>query len=44
MVYSMYSDAFGNLTMGMAAAQSMLLLIVLMTLSGMNLRFLRLSD
>jgi ABC-type sugar transport system permease subunit len=44
MVYSMYSDAFGNLTMGMAAAQSVLLLIVLMTLSGMNLRFLRVRE
>jgi multiple sugar transport system permease protein len=44
MVYSMYSDAFGNLTMGMAAAQSVLLLIVLMTLSGVNLRFLRVRE
>ncbi|HEY3082789.1 MAG TPA: sugar ABC transporter permease [Chloroflexota bacterium] len=44
LVYSMYSDAFGNLTMGLAAAQSVLLLIVLMTLSGMNLRFLRVRD
>ncbi len=41
MVYSMYSDAFGNLAMGMAAAESIILLIVLMTLSGLNLRFLR---
>lgn len=41
LVYSMYSDAFGNLAMGMAAAQSMLLLVVLMTLSGLNLRFFR---
>jgi ABC-type sugar transport system permease subunit len=44
LVYSMYSDAFGNLTMGLAAAQSVLLLIVLMTLSGMNLRVLRVRD
>jgi ABC-type sugar transport system permease subunit len=44
LVYSMYSDAFGNLTMGLAAAQSVLLLIVLMMLSGMNLRFLRVRD
>ena len=42
-VYSMYSDAFGNLTMGLAAAQSILLLIVLMTLSGINLRVLRVN-
>jgi multiple sugar transport system permease protein len=41
MVYSMYSDAFGNLTMGMAAAQSILLLVVLMVLSGTNLRVLQ---
>ena len=41
MVYSMYSDAFGNLQMGLAAAESMVLLVVLMTLSGLNLRFLR---
>jgi ABC-type sugar transport system permease subunit len=41
LVYSMYSDAFGNLAMGMAAAESMILLVVLMTLSGLNLRFLR---
>ena len=41
MVYSMYSDAFGNLTMGMAAAQSILLLLVLMVLSGANLRVLQ---
>ena len=37
----MYSDAFGNLAMGMAAAQAMLLLVVLMVLSGINLRLLR---
>jgi multiple sugar transport system permease protein len=43
-VYSMYSDAFGNLTMGMAAAQSILLLIVLMVLSSTNLRLLRGRD
>jgi multiple sugar transport system permease protein len=43
MVYSMYSDAFGNLAMGMAAAQSILLLVVLMTLSGINLRLLRVN-
>jgi len=41
LVYSMYSDAFGNLAMGMAAAESMILLLVLMTLSGLNLRFFR---
>lgn len=41
MVYSMYSDAFGNLSMGLAAAESVVLLVVLMTLSGLNLRFLR---
>src|SRR5262245_9076270 len=40
LVYSMYSDAFGNLTMGMAAAQSILLLVVLMVLSGTNLKIL----
>ncbi len=44
MVYSMYSDAFGNLTMGLAAAESMLLLILLMTISGLNLRFLRVNQ
>jgi multiple sugar transport system permease protein len=41
MVYSMYSDAFGNLTMGMAAAQSMLLLVVLVVLSAINLRYVK---
>ncbi len=41
LVYSMYSDAFGNLTMGLAAAESIVLLIVLMTLSGINLRMTR---
>jgi ABC-type sugar transport system permease subunit len=41
LVYSMYSDAFGNLAMGMAAAESMILLVVLMSLSGLNLRFFR---
>jgi len=41
LVYSMYSDAFGNLAMGMAAAESMILLVVLMTLSGINLRVFR---
>jgi ABC-type sugar transport system permease subunit len=41
MVYSMYSDAFGNLTMGLAAAESIVLLVVLMTVSGINLRLLR---
>ena len=35
------ADAFGNLTMGMAAAQSILLLLVLMLLSGLQLRYLR---
>jgi ABC-type sugar transport system permease subunit len=43
-VYSMYSDAFGNLTMGLAAAQAMLLMMVLMALSGVNLRLLRARD
>jgi ABC-type sugar transport system permease subunit len=42
-VYSMYSDAFGNLAMGIAAAESVMLMIVLLTLSGLNLRFLRVS-
>jgi multiple sugar transport system permease protein len=41
MVYSMYSDGFGGLSMGLAAAQAVLLLIVLMTLSSLNLRLLR---
>jgi ABC-type sugar transport system permease subunit len=41
MVYSLYSDAFGNLTMGLATAQSVLLLIVLMALSAFNLRVFR---
>lgn len=40
MVYSMYSDAFGNLTMGLAAAEAMVLLVVLMAISGLNLRIL----
>jgi multiple sugar transport system permease protein len=40
-VYSLYSDAFGNLTMGLASAQSILLLIVLMALSATNLRVFR---
>lgn len=44
LVYSMYSDAFGNLTMGLAAAESILLLIVLMTLSGINLRLSRFTQ
>lgn len=44
LVYSMYSDAFGNLQMGLAAAESVLLLVVLMTLSGLNLRFLRVQS
>ena len=44
LVYSMYSDAFGNLQMGLAAAESVLLLAVLMTLSGLNLRFLRVQS
>ncbi len=43
MVYSMYSDAFGNLTMGTAAAQSVLLLVVLMVVSGLNMRLLRVN-
>jgi ABC-type sugar transport system permease subunit len=41
MVYSLYSDAFGNLTMGLATAQSVILLIVLMALSATNLRVFR---
>jgi ABC-type sugar transport system permease subunit len=41
MVYSLYSDAFGNLTMGLATAQSVVLLIVLMGLSAFNLRVFR---
>lgn len=41
MVYSLYSDAFGNLTMGLATAQSVVLLIVLMALSAFNLRLFR---
>jgi multiple sugar transport system permease protein len=41
MVYSLYSDAFGNLTMGLATAQSAILLLVLMLLSAMNLRVFR---
>jgi ABC-type sugar transport system permease subunit len=44
LVYSMYSDAFGNLSMGLATAESILLLVVLMTLSGLNLRFLRVQQ
>jgi ABC-type sugar transport system permease subunit len=40
-VYSLYSDAFGNLTMGLASAQSIILLIVLMALSATNLRVFR---
>jgi ABC-type sugar transport system permease subunit len=40
-VYSLYSDAFSNLTMGLASAQSVLLLIVLMALSATNLRVFR---
>jgi ABC-type sugar transport system permease subunit len=41
MVYSLYSDAFGNLTMGLATAQSVILLVVLMALSATNLRVFR---
>jgi ABC-type sugar transport system permease subunit len=41
MVYSMYSDAFGNLQMGLASAEAVLMLITLMILSGVNLRFFR---
>jgi ABC-type sugar transport system permease subunit len=41
MVYSMYSDAFGNLSMGMAAAEAMLLMIVLVVLSAINLKYVR---
>jgi multiple sugar transport system permease protein len=41
MVYSIYKDAFSSLSVGMAAAQSLLLLIVLTVLSGLNLRLFR---
>ena len=41
MVYSLYSDAFSNLTMGLATAQSVILLIVLVALSATNLRVFR---
>lgn len=41
MVYSLYSDAFSNLTMGLACAQSVILLVVLMALSATNLRLFR---
>src|SRR5262249_51472266 len=41
MVYSLYSDAFGNLTMGLATAQSVILLVILMGLSAFNLRVFR---
>jgi len=41
MVYSLYSDAFGNLTMGLATAQSVILLVILMALSAFNLRVFR---
>jgi ABC-type sugar transport system permease subunit len=41
MVYSLYSDAFSNLTMGLACAQSVILLVVLMALSATNLRVFR---
>lgn len=41
MVYSLYSDAFSNLTMGLATAQSVILLVVLMALSATNLRVFR---
>lgn len=40
-VYSVYEDAFGNLTFGLAAAESVVLLVVLMVLSGLNLRMFR---
>lgn len=40
-VYSLYSDAFSNLTMGLASAQSIVLLIILMALSATNLRVFR---
>jgi ABC-type sugar transport system permease subunit len=38
MVYSIYSDAFANLTVGLAASESIVLLLVLMCLSAVNLR------
>jgi multiple sugar transport system permease protein len=41
LVYSLYSDAFGNLAVGLAATQSVLLLVVLMALSATNLRLFR---
>jgi len=44
LVYSVYSDAFGNLTVGLATAQSLVLLIALMALSAVNLRVFRVSD
>lgn len=40
-VYSVYEDAFGNLTFGLAAAESVVLLVVLMILSTVNLRLFR---
>lgn len=40
-VYSVYEDAFGNLTLGLAAAESVILLVVLMILSSVNLRIFR---
>jgi ABC-type sugar transport system permease subunit len=40
-VYSIYEDAFSNLTIGLAAAESIVLLIVLLGLSALNLRLFR---
>lgn len=44
LVYSVYSDAFGNLTVGLATAESLVLLVALMALSALNLRVFRVSD
>jgi ABC-type sugar transport system permease subunit len=41
LVYSIYKDAFSSLSVGMAATQSLLLLVVLTVLSGLNLRLFR---
>lgn len=41
LVYSVYSDAFGNLTVGLASAQSLILLVALIALSAVNLRVFR---
>jgi len=41
MVYSIYKDAFSSLAVGLASAQSVLLLVVLTILSAINLRVFR---